>query len=354
MRALTILDGLIQNAGTRFQRSFADEPLLERLRVAGTDSLSDAEVKAKCRTLFGQWAVSYKSTPGMEGVAALYKQLPKHKKTFTQEQSRVIRETAAPAEDDEDEADHSGHRQTNSLGGSSSRTIPVHPSVAVSNRPTLSPTASSFTSYIRKPKIVKTKPFNFEKEKPVIKAAIGEASFTSTSLMNAMKLVDREKKRVSEDPTVEKYFQECKQLRRRVLGYIQRVSDESFLGSLLQANDTLVEALMTWEVLDKSVEDDSDSEDDASSSRQGTARNRSMSSPRVQAQMAGLSLDLAQPPAQPPRPSFTVVPPSVSKGKEVEDSDEEEEEGEEEDENDPFADRNAVGTPRIEKDGMTW
>ena len=292
----------------------------------------------------------------MEGIAALYRQLPKHKKAFTQEQSRVVRETASPAEDDEDEADHSGHRQSNSHGGSSSRTIPTHSSVAMSTRPALSPTASSFTSYNRKPKKLKAKPFNFEKEKPAIKAAIGEASFTSTSLMNAMKLVDREKKRVSEDPTVEKYFQECKQLRRRILGYIQRVSDESFLGSLLQANDTLVEALMTWEVLDKSVEDDSDSEDEASSNRPAAARNRSMSSPRVQAQMAGLSLDHANPPVQPPRPSFNVIPPSCSKGKVADDSDEEEEEeeGEEEDENDPFADRNAVGTPRIEKDGMTW
>src|SRR5207342_542145 len=32
LRALTLLDGLIQNAGPHFQRAFADEPLLERLR----------------------------------------------------------------------------------------------------------------------------------------------------------------------------------------------------------------------------------------------------------------------------------------------------------------------------------
>lgn len=41
LRALTILDGLIQNAGPRFQRAFADEPLLERLRVCGTSDLSE-------------------------------------------------------------------------------------------------------------------------------------------------------------------------------------------------------------------------------------------------------------------------------------------------------------------------
>jgi hypothetical protein len=73
IRALTILDGLIQNAGPRFQRTFADEMLLERLRVCGTSDLSDPLVKAKCKELFRQWAVEYKNTRGLEQVTALYK-----------------------------------------------------------------------------------------------------------------------------------------------------------------------------------------------------------------------------------------------------------------------------------------
>lgn len=73
LRALTILDGLIQNAGPRFQRTFADEPLLERLRVCGTSDLSDPDVKKKCSELFRSWAAEYKSTPGLDRVARLYK-----------------------------------------------------------------------------------------------------------------------------------------------------------------------------------------------------------------------------------------------------------------------------------------
>ena len=73
LRALTLLDGLIQNAGPRFQRAFVDEPLLERLRVCGTSDLSDLEVKKKCSVLFRSWATEYKSTPGLERVAMLYK-----------------------------------------------------------------------------------------------------------------------------------------------------------------------------------------------------------------------------------------------------------------------------------------
>jgi hypothetical protein len=73
LRALVILDGLIQNAGSRFQRTFADEMLLERLRVCGTSDLSDPLVKDKCKELFRNWAAEYKSTRGLEQIAALYK-----------------------------------------------------------------------------------------------------------------------------------------------------------------------------------------------------------------------------------------------------------------------------------------
>lgn len=76
LRALTILDGLIENAGPRFQRSFADEALLERLRFCATAELSDPEVKKKCQVLFRSWAVTYKGTRGMERVANLYQVLP--------------------------------------------------------------------------------------------------------------------------------------------------------------------------------------------------------------------------------------------------------------------------------------
>lgn len=73
IRALTLLDGLIDNAGPRFQRTFADEMLLERLRVCGTSDLSDPLVRAKCSRLFRSWAAQYKTTPGLEQVAGLYK-----------------------------------------------------------------------------------------------------------------------------------------------------------------------------------------------------------------------------------------------------------------------------------------
>lgn len=54
LRALVLLDGLIENAGSRFQRTFADEPLLERLRIMGRDDTTAPQVKKKVQVLFVQ------------------------------------------------------------------------------------------------------------------------------------------------------------------------------------------------------------------------------------------------------------------------------------------------------------
>jgi hypothetical protein len=80
LRGLIILDGLIQNAGSRFQKGFADEPLLERLRLMAKDEMVDKEVRDKVNVLFRQWAAAYKGTPGLERIATLYKELPRTKR----------------------------------------------------------------------------------------------------------------------------------------------------------------------------------------------------------------------------------------------------------------------------------
>lgn len=72
IRALVLLDGLIQNAGSRFQRCFCDEALLERLRVCGTSGTSHPEVRKKCNELFRSWA-QFKNTEGMKEISSLHK-----------------------------------------------------------------------------------------------------------------------------------------------------------------------------------------------------------------------------------------------------------------------------------------
>lgn len=133
-------------------------------------------------------------------------------------------------------------------------------------------------------------------------------------------------------------------LRRQILRYIQLVESDQYIGSLLAANDELVKALMAFEILDKSIDDDSDSENE------GYAAPMSPRSPT--AAMAGLSIvDKPNPPSRPARPA---VPSGKQRVQDPESEDEVQEE--DDDEDNPFSDFNAVSTetPFGEREGMTW
>lgn len=325
LRALAILDGLMQNAGSRFQKTFTDEALLERLRVLATDPVTDPEVKARCQTLFGQWAMAYRDTPGMSRVVSLYNELPQRKKPRPQQQSTALKE---------------------------SEPEPARESRRPSLRDQLSAGAGATSSRHKKDRW-RGKPFNPDKEKPQLLQALASSSIASTNLMNALKRVNRETHRVSEDRDVIENFETCKTLRRQILRYIQHVESEEWLGGLIHANEELVSALMAFEVLDKSVEHDSDSDEDEAHAR--TAPERSPRTTENGAEMrdsfAGLMLAADDRGAKPPRPASskpTIGPiASYSKGKEraapiKEDTSSDEED---DDADDPFADRNAISTP---------
>ncbi|KAI6088675.1 hypothetical protein F4821DRAFT_257854 [Hypoxylon rubiginosum] len=373
IRALVLLDGLIQNAGPRFQRTFIDEPLLERLRVCGTSDLSDPDVRKKCSELFRGWATEYKSTPGLERVAMLYKELPRRKQVVTQAKSKVLRETEQdPFRDSEDEAEQPP--QAPPSQASSSRqpvTYPQPAQTVQSFSHVKSPSGSgSFFSSSSKDKKKKDKdkgkrkhkPFNLEAEKDSMKVAIAESSIAATNLNNALQSINREKERISENATAVERFEVCKKLRRKILRYIHHVEDEQWLGGLLHANDELVVALMTYEQLDRSIDADSDSEDEMAEQahlyRMATEKHQATSpaSPSSPVpEMAHLSVNPSPPPrpVPPPRPSAASKPVIAPRRAPQPESDEEDDYADE-DENDPFADRNAVVTPKVERGEPRW
>ena len=109
-------------------------------------------------------------------------------------------------------------------------------------------------------------------------------------------------------------FETCKQLRRQILRYIHLVESEQYIGGLLNANDELVKGLMAFEIMDKSIDDDSDSYNEEGN---------------VSAAMASMNMNESAPP-KPPRPTSIPMPPQR-----VEPDSEPEE-----DEDDPFGDSN--------------
>lgn len=284
----------------------------------------------------------------MERIAALYKQLPQRKKAARQDQSQVLQETEADAQVENEPPSHRPSLSPTASSGSRLATLSSGPGLS----------GSSKVKSTKDGKKGKFKPFNLEKEKPQLLQTIASSSVASTNLMNSLKFINREHKRVSEDVETVNRFETCKVLRRQILRYIQLVESELWLGSLIHANDELVAALMTFEVLDKSLEDDSDSEDNSKAAVTSPASKTPGQRDAEQA-FAGLSLGGVSVPSKPPRPGMTIAMPRANGKGRKEDSKEDEEEKdsddfEEEDEDNPFADRNAVHTPKVERPGMTW
>ncbi|KAL6806602.1 hypothetical protein GGI42DRAFT_321649 [Trichoderma sp. SZMC 28013] len=378
IRALVLLDGLIQNAGPRFTRTFADEPLLERLRVCGTSDLSDPEVRKKCRELFNSWS-QYGNKPGLERIARLSKELPKRKVTVTQERSRVLKETENPFGDEEDDEPTSPKSPSPPAAGPSSssshsRTSHSRGSSMVDSfkhqQPSLSSSGSfMFSSSDKKKKSGsssktkgKRKPFNLEAEKEGMKSVIAESSLAATNLLNVLQTINRERERISENNLAVERFESCKLLRRKVLRFVHHVEHEQWLGPLLHANDELVHALMTFEQLDQSVDADSDSDDELAEQahlyRMAAIKGKEelaakeTSSPPARAEhpdIAGLSINSPPRATPPPRPASKPVfsappipPPLPSNPRPTAQQRQGSYLSDEEDDDDPFADRNIV------------
>lgn len=337
---------MIQNTGDRFLREFADEPLLERLRIAATDPVSDPIVKEKCKQLFGQWVVSFKNVPGMERVTGLYRQLPKRKQPASQAKAKVLRDSAPSKEAP------MGHSVSISTGNGPSTVLGGGSKHKHSMSKQEKKEKERLEKLEKKEKRKSFRPFSLERERPQILQTLASSSVASTNLLNALKLVNRETHRVSEDAEVLDRFETCKQLRRQVLRYIQYVESEEYLGSLIHSNEELVTALMAYEVLNKSVDDDSDSDQDVLESG-WTPRDPDED---VQESFSGLSVNPPKPP-RPPRPMSVPVFASSSKQKQVFDDSETDSDAdsEEDDEDNPFSDRNTIRSSAIETtSGRTW
>ena len=285
-------------------------------------------MRNKCTFLFTQWSSSYRNTPGLERISNLYKDLPTTPRPH-QARQKVLEESGTAHSDDNPAAAR-------------------RPSDISRHRPSASSSRSPFPLSSHRKHSSSSTPFNLAKEKDTMTNTIAQASIASTNLLNGLQLTNRETERVSQKPEVVQRFETCKHLRRQILHYIQHVESEDWIGSLVNANDELVKALTAYEITDRSIEDDSDSD----AWEQLPSSSSSHVAPTTQKQLASLSLN-DSPPPRPPRPNAIAMPaqpqyPTVPKEERREHS------GEENDDDDPFGDANAVPTPVREPPSMTW
>lgn len=303
------------------------------------DEVVDPKVRQKCQILLTYWANMYSQTKGLERISALYKELPNSQRP-AQARNRVLQDTANMDSDNEGPSSPARSR-------ANSRPAPAPSSSQSASRPaTLTPTPSTMPSskLSKADKKTKGKVFNLAKEKDNITRCLANASMASTNLLNGLQLINREREQVSENQEVVRRFETCKTLRRQILTYIQLVESDDWIGSLVNANDELVKALTAYEIMDKSLEDDSDSDawEQFDTDEPGLATTRLAH----QQAMAQMKADETAPP-KPARPNNISIPPPQS----VPEANRDEED---EDDDDPFGDSNAAPTPHGERPGMTW
>jgi hypothetical protein len=104
------------------------------------------------------------------------------------------------------------------------------------------------------------KPIDFNKERPAILQTIASSQQSATNLTNALKRLNRETHNPEDDAQIQQLYKQCRQLRKDVLIYIQRTESEEWIGTLINANDELVQSLGHYERALKPVEQDSDSD----------------------------------------------------------------------------------------------
>jgi LAS seventeen-binding protein 5 len=162
------------------------------------------------------------------------------------------------------------------------------------------------------------KPINFDKERHLILQTIAASQQNATNLTNALKRLNRETQHPDDDPQIQQLYRQCRKLRKDILIYIQRTESEEWIGTLINANEELVQSLAHYEKALKPVEQDSDSDawsasdsDEDGPKQKNVPRQKRMStggsakSPIAEdlaQRLRATSLSQDSPPPKPPRP----------------------------------------------------
>ncbi|KAK8853196.1 hypothetical protein IAR55_003898 [Kwoniella newhampshirensis] len=318
LRALVILRALTENAGKGFQLGWANQQLMDRLKEMAHDALLDPKVKKRLILTFHAWSLHYADEPRMTEVANLYKKYggagPGVKKPTSVPVSAPVKQSSTSSTTsssaarnrgtfDDDIFSHDWAPAPGKRGPDTYTDLAAAKADAEERkreREARLLIEAREAEVERKEREFKRKqdmaalearrqkeaaeeaerrrlakenakkkgaqpkrpPFNFEREKPAIMVAVANAIQCANNLVNSCRLVNREVENVFESPKVQDNLDKAKAARRAIIRYIQVVTNEEFVGTLLDANERIVEAIQLYDRMSKPAVLDSDSEDD--------------------------------------------------------------------------------------------
>ncbi len=182
-RALIILKALVENCGQRFQNTFANDQLVERIKIMSQDQLVDASVRRLLMRVLLSWHQQFKDDPTKKMVAGLYHACGGGKKSEAQKKNEAAEAYRKLQEKQRVEAQiRSDRKAAEQLQKEEEK-----------------------KSKLRGKKGVKRPAFNFEQEKPAILQSLAISQQVATALVNALQHVNREKESVTENARVQDY-----------------------------------------------------------------------------------------------------------------------------------------------------
>jgi hypothetical protein len=210
LRALEILDGLIQNAGETFQKRFANKKLVDSFDRC-LDKHSGQLVRSECTKLLRGWS---KYNPD---IARLYKVFIANSHMM---KSQLTQHQKAKALSDADNPFGDG-AETERPAPAPVRKVaaPVAP-VASPIRPS-EPSHSRSSFFRKKDKKSKgrNKNFNFEAEKPMMKACVADSTIAASNLENVLR--SQGSQQISANADALRYFEIGKKHRQKIKTYVR-------------------------------------------------------------------------------------------------------------------------------------
>ncbi|KAJ9100681.1 hypothetical protein QFC21_003726 [Naganishia friedmannii] len=273
IRALTILRALSENGTKGYQHSFANAQLIQRLREMATD---DDPKNKELASLYAQYSGKRVAPPvaRVTPKTSMDDSTPVRKPTNEFENldhswapSGGVRDTSYADYSDLREDAERRKREREARAALEAREAEIERRErAIKNKESEKAKAELYRQKLteeeinrrslnEKERLAKEKaknqpkrpPFNFEKEKPQILISIANASQAAINLVNACRLVDREKERLQENLKVQDNLEKAKIARRPIIRFIQLVNDEEYVGTLLEANEKIVEAIQLYD-----------------------------------------------------------------------------------------------------------
>ncbi|GAA6005463.1 Lsb5p [Rhodotorula paludigena] len=257
LRALTLLQALVENCGPRFQTTFANERLVDRIKVMAGDPQLEPDVKKKVMRVLASWHYQFKDDPKMQLVAGLYKTCGGGKaaarsaatEAYEAQQKRWEEEQAARAE----------RKAAERRAREEERERAAQEKLDKARRKEQERNAAKSGQQQRQ----KRPKFNFEQEKPKINAAVGSGTQAAQRLVNALQHVNRESESVTTNARVQQCLEQAKNERKAIIRYIQLIDQDAegdYIGALISTNEQIIAAVHMYDRMTKPVELDSDDE----------------------------------------------------------------------------------------------